>query len=89
MLIVCHYSSHDLFVYPRSASAVQEVALKETQELLKQEREEVATLKVCLLYNMYTNFITCTRICSQHQAQLDLVDQNKDSVNSEEIMKEK
>lgn len=37
------YGSHDLLY---SSSAVQEVALKETQELLKQEREEVATLKV-------------------------------------------
>ena len=38
------------FVYPCSASAVQEVALKETQELLKQERVEVATLKVFYLF---------------------------------------
>lgn len=35
-----------LTMYTHSTSAVQEVALKETQELLKQEREEVATLKV-------------------------------------------
>ena len=34
-------------VYSCSASAVQEVAFKETQELLKQESLEVATLKVC------------------------------------------
>ena len=76
-------------MYPCSASAVQEVALKETQELLKQEREEVATLKVRALYNVCAYFISCTRACSLHQAQLDLVDQSKDSVNTEEVMKEK
>ena len=42
------------FVYPCSANAVKEVALKETQELLKQERGEVATLKV--IYLLFTKF---------------------------------
>ena len=63
------------------------MALKETQELLKQEREEVATLKV--EYFVYTNFFIWTAIASLTQAQLDLAEQNKGSVDIEEIMKEK
>ena len=74
-------------MYPHSASAVQEVALKETQELLKQERDEVATLKVRV-------FCVCLLTLSlgagvRFQAQLDLAEQNKGSVDIEEIMQEK
>ena len=63
------------------------MALKETQELLKQEREEVATLKV--EYFVYTKFLYLHCYCFPHQAQLDLAEQNKGSVDIEEIMKEK
>ena len=75
-------------IYPCSASAVKEVALKETQELLKEEKEEVATLKVCYLLYMPSSSQPL-HFYFQCQAQMDLVDQSKDSVNIEEVMEEK